>query len=255
MKFFDPKKKEQNSSTFPPSTPAPDAQPVSASRPTRTTPTPIPHPPAPAPVEVTTQVQADTAPTVMIPVPQAVPPEAPPAATTDLEPTAASTPESAYAASPAPVSAPAAVPLPEPPPQKPSLVTQRVLPQQTVIGATVMIKGDLTANESIVVDGFVEGSIETTGDVHVGMHGKVYATVRADNIKVSGKVVGNITASNKIELESTAVLEGNIRAPRLSISESALFRGSIDMRPVTTKEPGDDTQREKKPASASLEPA
>ncbi len=169
----------------------------------------------------------------------------------------------ASAQPPAPVATPAPVAAPEPPPapvpQKPVLVTQRLDSQQTgrtLIGSTVMIKGDLTANESILVDGFVEGSMETTGDVHVALHGKVYASVRADNIKVSGKVVGNITASNKVELESTAVLEGNIRSPRLSISESALFRGSIDMRPVVSKEAGDDTQKEKKPASsASLEPA
>lgn len=254
MKFFDPKKKEQNSSSFPPSVPAPPPPspvvkpaPVESAIPaTPTTPPSIPHPPASAPAETVTLVPADTAPTVMIPVPKAQPPEPEPVAATDPEPPATVS---------APSSAPAAIPVPEPPTQKPVLVTQRLLPQQTIIGSTVMVKGDLTANESIVVDGFVEGSMETTGDVHVGMHGKVYASIRADNIKVSGKVVGNITASNKIELESTAVLEGNIRAPRLSISESALFRGSIDMRPVATKEVGDDTQKAKKPASASLEPA
>lgn len=249
MKFFDPKKKEQNPSAYPPPPPA-AVPPSPVEQPVPATPAPpaVPAPPAPLPrppAETVTLASADTAPTVMIPIP-AQPPASP-----------------APAQPPAPAAAPAPVAMPEPPaapvPQKPVLVTQRVVPQQTgqtLIGSTVMIKGDITANESVLVDGFIEGSMETTGDVHVGLQGKVYASVRADNIKISGKVVGNITATNKVELDPTAVLEGNIRSPRLSISESALFRGSIDMRPVVTKEAGDDTQKEKKPASsASVEPA
>jgi len=232
MKFFDPKKKEQNSSSPTPSVPA-AVPPSPMVQPAPPSPVPVTHPPVPAapaaPAPPAVSAPDDSAPTVMIPVLGIQPPE------------------------PAPL-----VPEPPPPP-KPVLVTQRLLPQdsgQTVFGPTVMVKGDVTANESILVEGFIEGSIETTGDVNVEIGGKVYATIRAENIKISGRVVGNITASNKVEIQPSGLLEGNIRAPRLSISESALFRGSIDMRPVAAKVPGDNQAKEKSPAStASPEPA
>ncbi len=94
-----------------------------------------------------------------------------------------------------------------------------------------MIKGDVLSEEDILVHGFVEGTIETSGDVIVGPEGKVFANIRATNVTISGKVVGNVSASSKVNIAPTGLLQGNIRAPRLSIAEAALFRGSIDMRP------------------------
>ena len=71
--------------------------------------------------------------------------------------------------------------------------------------------------------------METTKDVFVGPEGMVRANIRAANIVISGKVHGDIVATNKVDLAPSAQLQGNIHAPKLAIAESALFKGSIDM--------------------------
>jgi cytoskeletal protein CcmA (bactofilin family) len=101
----------------------------------------------------------------------------------------------------------------------------------TVIGANLTIRGDITADESITIEGTVEGTIETSNDVIVAPEGKVRADIRANIITISGRVKGNMFATNKVDLTSTGQLEGNIQAPKLAIAESAMFKGSIDMSP------------------------
>ena len=121
-----------------------------------------------------------------------------------------------------PAPAPASVPAPAP-------VSNPRASHQTVIGETLTIKGDLRAEESIVIHGVVDGSIETNQDVIVGPGGMVRASIRATNITIAGKVNGNMTATNKVDLNPSAQLQGNIRSPKLAIAETALFKGSIDM--------------------------
>lgn len=132
---------------------------------------------------------------------------------------------------------PSAQPQPQPQPQA-APAPQRM--SQTILGETINIKGDVKAEENITVHGCVEGSIDTTKDVIVGPDGLVKASIRAANIVISGKVNGNITAFNKVDLTPTGKLQGNIHAPKLSIAESALFKGSIDM-----SAPGEKTEVKK----------
>lgn len=136
---------------------------------------------------------------------------------------------------------------------KPALVTEKMTPQvnQTVIGSSLMIKGDVTSEEDILVHGFVEGSIETSGDVIVGPEGKVFASIKANNVSISGKVIGNVNASNKVNLAPSGLLQGNIRAPKLSIAEAALFRGNIDMRPAETAAPSEREEYPRKSVTAA----
>jgi cytoskeletal protein CcmA (bactofilin family) len=117
---------------------------------------------------------------------------------------------------------------PAPQPAQP----QRVI--NTTLGETLSIKGDIRAEENIAIHGAVEGTIDTTRDVFVGPEGLVRASVRGANVVIAGRVQGNVTASNKVDLTGSAQLQGNIRAPKLAIAESALFRGSIDMNPLGT---------------------
>jgi len=121
---------------------------------------------------------------------------------------------------PAPAAAPAAAPAPAPVHRRGS---------NTIIGSNLTIRGDITADENITIEGTVEGTIETTNDVIVAPEGRVRADIRASTITVSGKVKGNMFATNKVDLTSTGQLEGNIHAPKLAIAESAMFKGSIDM--------------------------
>lgn len=128
-----------------------------------------------------------------------------------------------------PVSAPAPAPVP---------VQKRG--SNTVIGPNLTIRGDISADENITIEGTVEGTIETTNDVIIAPEGKVHADIRASTVTISGRVKGDIFATNKVDLTSSGQLEGNIQAPKLAIAESAMFKGSIDMSP-----PSQSNQREK----------
>jgi len=102
-------------------------------------------------------------------------------------------------------------------------------PGTCVIAAKTVIKGEITGDEDVVVDGTVEGQIKITRDLRVGANGVVKATVEAQSIIVSGEVIGDCSASVRVEIQSTGRLTGNIRAPKIVIAEGAMFRGNSDM--------------------------
>ena len=107
------------------------------------------------------------------------------------------------------------------------------------VGKSVVFKGELSGSEDLVVEGTVEGKIELREHVlTVGSHGKVKAEVFAKIVIVLGEVVGNITASEKVELRESGSVDGDITAPRVGIAEGAHLRGSVDMQ--------------KKPAAAAV---
>jgi cytoskeletal protein CcmA (bactofilin family) len=117
---------------------------------------------------------------------------------------------------------PAAAPSPPPPAPAP----QR---SNTILGSSFTIKGDVSADENIIIAGSVDGTIESTRDVTITSEGRIKANIRGATVTISGKVRGNVAATVKVDLTSTGQLEGNIQSPKLAIAESALFKGSIDM--------------------------
>ena len=98
-----------------------------------------------------------------------------------------------------------------------------------VIGAKTVIKGEVLGDEEVVVEGTIEGQIRITRDLRVSPGGSVRATVEAQSIIVSGEVVGDCTASQRVEIQASGRLTGNIRAPKIVIAEVALFKGNSDM--------------------------
>jgi|SRR5438552_3543088 len=98
-----------------------------------------------------------------------------------------------------------------------------------IIAAKTVIKGEITGDEDVVVEGNVEGQIRITRDLRVGANGSVKATVEAQSIIVSGELIGDCTAASRVEIQSTGRLTGNIRAPKIVIAEGAMFRGNSDM--------------------------
>jgi cytoskeletal protein CcmA (bactofilin family) len=102
-------------------------------------------------------------------------------------------------------------------------------PGTCIIAAKTVIKGEITGDEDVVVDGTVEGQIRITRDVRVGAAGVVKATVEAQSIIVSGELIGDCQATVRVEIQSTGRLTGNIRAPKIVIAEGAMFRGNSDM--------------------------
>jgi cytoskeletal protein CcmA (bactofilin family) len=132
--------------------------------------------------------------------------------------------------------APAPAPAPAPVQQKRG--------SNTIIGTSITIRGDITAEETVTIEGSVDGTIETTQNVVIAPEGRVRADIRASVITISGRVKGNMFATYKVDLTASGQLEGNIQAPKLAIAESAVFRGSIDMsQPAPSNQPGKGERR------------
>ena len=101
------------------------------------------------------------------------------------------------------------------------------------------IKGDIRSQEELVVDGEVEGSLESYSLLTVGPHGKVRANIKAREVIIYGSVHGNVDVVEKLAIREQGSLVGDIRTAGISIDDGAYFKGSIDIvRPdakVTTK--------------------
>jgi cytoskeletal protein CcmA (bactofilin family) len=99
------------------------------------------------------------------------------------------------------------------------------------IGKSVVIKGELSGSEDLYVDGQVEGSIELRGNsLTVGPNGKIKARVSAKNIVILGSVEGTVTATERVELRKSAVVNGDIATARIAVEEGAFFKGKIDIQ-------------------------
>src|SRR5205823_1654782 len=129
-----------------------------------------------------------------------------------------------------PTSTPSAPAVSETAPAAPRTVSTSTADQAT-IGKSLVIKGEVTGSESLYIDGRVEGSINLSGNrVTVGRNGVVAANINAREIVVLGKVRGNLTASDRVDIRSDGSLTGDVVAARISIEDGAFFKGGIDIR-------------------------
>jgi cytoskeletal protein CcmA (bactofilin family) len=123
--------------------------------------------------------------------------------------------------------------------------------EQATIGKSLIIKGEVTGSESLYIDGKVEGSINLSGNrVTVGRNGQVAANISAREIVVLGKVRGNVTASDRVDIRSEGSLTGDVTAQRISIEDGAFFKGGIDIR----KPGSNDKNDQKQNANTKAEP-
>lgn len=100
----------------------------------------------------------------------------------------------------------------------------------TTIGKDVRIRGDLSGTEDIYVDGDVEGTISfPEAKFTVGPGGRVHANVTARDVIVMGRVNGHLRAAGRVELRQGAQVLGDITAARLSIEESAVIKGKVEL--------------------------
>lgn len=101
--------------------------------------------------------------------------------------------------------------------------------ESTIIGPSILINGKLSGDEDLTVRGRVEGELSLTRTLIVEPSGIVKANVEVKNAIVSGVVVGNITATESVELTREGRMVGDIRSPRVIIVDGASFRGHVDM--------------------------
>jgi len=99
----------------------------------------------------------------------------------------------------------------------------------SVIGNNTVITGNIRTEGSIRVDGKIVGNVVTQADAAVGTNGVVEGSVDARNITVAGKVMGTLTAAQKLVLEGKSVMKGDIRTARLVVDEGAVFDGRSAM--------------------------
>jgi cytoskeletal protein CcmA (bactofilin family) len=154
----------------------------------------------------------------------------------------------ASAATPAPASAaPHAPPAPSAPPVAPApqahvhdAASQRIPHTSTthgkvsVLGPSLRFKGELIADEDLVIQGHVEGSILHTRSLTIGAQGRVQGDVKARRITVEGTVSGDLYALEGVTLRQGALVVGNLYSNKISISEGAKLNGRVDMDKAPT---------------------
>jgi len=114
---------------------------------------------------------------------------------------------------------------------------------RTTIARACTFKGDLQSTGDVSVEGTFSGSIDSSAHLFIAESGRVDAKLHGRNVSIAGNVTGDVTADERIELDPSAEVKGNIVAPRILIKDGATFEGQVFM-----KSPSKD---EKKPGPAS----
>jgi cytoskeletal protein CcmA (bactofilin family) len=119
---------------------------------------------------------------------------------------------------------------PAPPPISQPKAERSMVDKIVHIGQSVYIKGELTGNEDLTIEGKVDGKI-TLKDHHltIGANGRIMAEIHAKTVLVVGEVVGNVIADDKVEVASNGSMKGDIIAPRVVLADGARFKGTVDM--------------------------
>jgi cytoskeletal protein CcmA (bactofilin family) len=98
---------------------------------------------------------------------------------------------------------------------------------QTIFGATLIVEGTIKSSEHITVNGELKGTVETTESIMIGKEAKIDAALTGKTISIAGTVTGNITATDALVLESSAVIRGDIKAGSIQIQTGALIDGNM----------------------------
>ena len=120
---------------------------------------------------------------------------------------------------------------------------------RSILGPTLKFKGELTANEDLVIQGRINGSINHTSNLTIGKEGKLKADVKAEHITIEGQVDGDLEGKASVIVKDTANVSGNIYAPTVTLHEGSKFNGRIDMSGNAKPEQDAPEERETRPLS------
>jgi cytoskeletal protein CcmA (bactofilin family) len=116
---------------------------------------------------------------------------------------------------------------------EPTAHSQAPLPanaESSLVGKTLLIKGEIFSEDEILIEGKVQGKITVKNRVVIGRGGDVEAEIEARDVVIKGKVTGNVRGSQRVEIVSEGTLHGNISSPRVVIADSGFFEGNIEMK-------------------------
>ena len=136
---------------------------------------------------------------------------------------------------------------PSPPQSAASASGHKGTASMASIGKSITIQGDVSGDEDLVIDGTVDGKVELPDhQVTIGAHGTIRAELRAKSVLVIGCVTGNVHGSERVEIQATGRVEGDVTAPRLVIAEGGVVNGAIHMEQAAAAADGAS-----RPASAA----
>ena len=107
---------------------------------------------------------------------------------------------------------------------------------ETVIGPNIKVKGNFNGSGNTVVEGFLEGSLKTNGNVFIGDKANIFANIRAKTARVGGTIEGNISVKDHLEIVSSAKIKGDIQCSTLSIENGAILNGQCFMSSTQEEE-------------------
>ena len=113
---------------------------------------------------------------------------------------------------------------------KPSASAKSGAQKPATIGSSIVIHGDVTGEEDLVVDGSIEGTVNfKDNNLVVSVNGRVTANINARIIRVDGEVKGELYGSEQVVISPSGKVKGDIRAPRVVLEDGCTFKGSVDM--------------------------
>ncbi len=122
--------------------------------------------------------------------------------------------------------------------------------EQATIGRSLVIKGEITGAEALYIDGRIEGKITLSDNrVTIGRNGMVQADINAREVVVMGKVNGNIECSDRVDIRSEGVVNGNVTTVRISVEDGAVLKGGIQVKSGDNRQQN-QVQAQPKPAEA-----
>ena len=134
-------------------------------------------------------------------------------------------------------STPATRPPPAQRPLRPAPATLGLAGKRSFLGEGCEFNGDLSGEGSFECRGKFKGTIDIEEDVVIGQGGVATAQLKAHRITIEGRLEGNATGGEKVEVGATGHVEGDVRAPAVQFAEGAFFEGNVEMRRAKTKEP------------------
>ena len=141
----------------------------------------------------------------------------------------------------------------DPTPQKatPQRAETRQEKRVSYVGPDLLFDGKLTGGEAVVVEGEVRGEIDLGSSLRVGPQACVKARVHARSVTVEGRLEGDISAEERVELVASASVTGNIRSPRITVAEGARFQGSVDMNAPEKSRKGEQKSKSEETVHAT----